>query len=156
MNNAHTHPYTVENLHSVKHIKKGPFLGLDWGRKRTGIALSDPDNTVAMPFSVVQTGGMLRATLKTLWNDYAVQALIIGWPLHANGQKGVLCDNILRLAKRLDAEHQWPIALWDERFTTRGVNAVIIKKKSIIDDHAAALILEGAMRRWHNIKKQTP
>ena len=145
-----SHPYAI---HGLEHLEKGPFLGLDWGKKRTGIAISNPENTVSMPLSVVQTGGMLRTTLKTLWHTYAAQALIIGWPLHANGRQGTLCKNILRLAQRLNQDHGWPIALWDERFTTRGVNAVMVKHKSVIDDHAAALILEGALWRWHNIKK---
>lgn len=141
--------YDIHNLH---HLKKGPFLGIDWGRKRVGIALSNPENTVAMPFAVVGSGGMLRTTLNQLWRDYHVQALIIGWPLHASGTQSTLCANILRLAQRLTQDHNWPIALWDERFTTRGVNAVMIENKSIIDHHAAALILEGALQRWHNIK----
>ena len=128
-------------------------MGMDWGRKRVGLAISNPENTVSMPLCVVQTGAMLRATLNQTWHDYAIQALIIGWPIHANGHTSPMCAPILRLAHRLHQEHNWPIALWDERFTTRGVNAVIIDKKNVVDDHAAALILEGAMTRWQNIRK---
>ena len=142
--------YPIERLQT---LTGGPFLCMDWGRKRVGLALSDPDNTVAMPFSVVQAGGMLRTTLNTLWSTHKVQALIIGWPLHANGKTGSLCAPILRLAQRLDQEHGWPIALWDERFTSRSVNAVIKASKSIIDDHAAALILQGALSRWQRLRE---
>lgn len=150
MHTTDHHAYSIDHLSC---IARGPFLGMDWGRKRVGLAISNPENTVSMPLCVVQTGAMLRATLNQAWHDYAIQALIIGWPVHANGQTSPMCAPILRLAHRLHHEHNWPIALWDERFTTRGVNAVIIDKKNVVDDHAAALILEGAMTRWRNIRK---
>ena len=144
------HLYPIEALCS---LKKGPFLGMDWGRKRVGLAISDPDNTVAMPLSVVQAGGMLRTTLNALWSTRNIQALIIGWPLHANGQTGALCTPILRLAHRLHHDHGWPIALWDERFTTRSAHAFMLESKKVIDDHAAAVILQGALLRWKKIKE---
>lgn len=132
-------------------ILSGPFLGLDWGKKRCGIAISDPDNRVAMPIQVCQPGGSLRQNLVRLWRVYECRAMIIGWPLHSSGQPGNLCAGILRLAERLHHDHGWPIALWDERFTTQGARAWMCDSKTVMDDHAAAYILQGGLDRWHTL-----
>jgi putative Holliday junction resolvase len=137
--------------HLAKTVARGPFLGLDWGKSRAGIALSDPENTLSMPFSVVSSGGPLRGALLRLWSEYQVTALIIGWPMHHTGEPSTLCAPILRLAERLHQDHGWPIALWDERFTTQGVSAFLCQPKAVIDDHAAALMLQGALFRWKTL-----
>lgn len=143
---AHFH---IEHL--AKTVFSGPFLGLDWGKSRVGIALSDPDNSLSMPLKVVPTGGALRGALSTLWSEYDIKAIIIGWPMHQTGEASVLCAPILRLATRLHQDHGWPIALCDERFTSQGVAAFLHQPKAIIDDHAAALILQGALFRWKTL-----
>ena len=137
--------------HLAKTVFSGPFLGLDWGKVRVGIALSDPDNTLSMPLKIVQTGGPLRGALSALWNQYNAKAVIIGWPMHHTGQPSTLCAPILRLAERLHQDHGWPVALWDERFTTQGVSAFLCQPKAVIDDHAAALMLQGALFRWNTL-----
>lgn len=139
--------FTLISLASKIH--KGPFLGMDWGKRHVGLAISDGDNKIAMPFQVVNAGAELRKALVLLWKDYNVKALIIGWPLHLNGQESALCATILRLAQRLRQDHNWPIALWDERLTSRGVASMSCDVKNIIDHHAAALILQSALDRWN-------
>ena len=137
--------------HLAKTVHHGPFLGIDWGKSRVGIALSDPDNTLSMPLTVVAAGGPLRGALSRLWNEYKPTAIIIGWPMHHTGQPSALCPAILRLAERLSQDHSWPVALWDERFTTQGVSAFLCQPKAVIDDHAAALMLQGALSRWNTL-----
>jgi putative Holliday junction resolvase len=132
-------------------VSSGPFLGLDWGKARCGIALSDPDNCVAMPIKVCAPGGPLRHTLVELWNTYQCRAIIIGWPLHSSGDTGSLCAPIERLAQRLSQDHGWPTALWDERLTTQGARAWMCDSKTVMDDHAAAFILQGGLLRWQHL-----
>jgi putative Holliday junction resolvase len=155
-----THPSTnhfPDHFH-IKHlattVHRGPFLGLDWGKSRVGIALSDPENLVSMPLTIAPTGGPLRGALVRLWQEYRPSALIIGWPMHHNGLPGDLCPAILRLAERLHQDHGWPVTLWDERFTSQGVAAFLCQPKAIIDDHAAALMLQGALSRWNALISQ--
>lgn len=144
--------WSLENALSA--IKKGPFLALDWGKRYSGLALSDPDNTVALPLCVVQTGGVLRARLADLWTAHHVQALIIGWPLNMAGHESPLCAPITRFAQRLQQDHDWSIAFWDERLSSRGVAAMTCgmhNKHSRDDHHAAALILQAAIKRWRDL-----
>jgi putative transcription antitermination factor YqgF len=151
-------PVTPQHLtleHWAHQVESGPFLGLDWGKTRCGIALSDPDNCVAMPMTVCAPGGALRHTLVDLWNTYHCRGIILGWPLHSSGQVGGLCASILRLAQRLHDDHQWPIALWDERFTTQGARALMCDSKTVMDDHAAAFILQGGLQRWQSLRQLT-
>ena len=148
---CHHFPAHFHIDHLAKTVPRGPFLGLDWGKSRVGIALSDPDNTLSMPLKVVPTGGALRGALSQLWKDYAIKAIVMGWPMHHTGEPSALCAPILRLATRLHDDHGWPIALYDERFTTQGVAAFLHQPKAVIDDHAAALILQGAIFRWKTL-----
>lgn len=137
--------------HLANTVKTGPFLGIDWGKSRVGIAISDPDNTLSMPLTVVPSGGPLRGALSRLWTEYAIRAIIIGWPMHHDGTPSALCPTILRLAERIHNDHGWPVTLWDERFTTQGVSAFLCQPKAVIDDHAAALMLQGALFRWKTL-----
>ena len=145
--------FTLESLALT--VSKGPFLGIDWGKTNVGIAISDPENQLALPLEVVQAGSRLRYRLSTLWDEYQVQALIIGWPLHLDGREGLLCKTIERLALRLFQDHQWPIAFFDERMTSKGVQSMLCDHKKVIDHHAAALILQGAIHRWTHLVTQT-
>lgn len=150
---THT-PHFPEHFHMdhlAKTVSRGPFLGLDWGKTRVGIAVSDPDNTLSLPLSIVAPGGPLRGALLRLWEQYNPTAVILGWPMHHTGEPSALCRPILRLAERLHQDHGWTVALWDERFTTQGVSAFLCQPKAVIDDHAAALMLQGALFRWKNL-----
>ena len=144
--------FTIQAL--AKNVRGGPFLGIDWGKTNVGIAISDPHNTLSLPLEVVQAGSQLRYRLSTLWREYQVEALIIGWPLHLDGRESLLCHPIERLALRLFHDHQWPIALFDERMTSKGVHGMLCDHKKVIDHHAAALILQGAIHRWTHLVSQ--
>ena len=139
-------------LESALHcVPKGPFLGMDWGKRRVGLAISDPDNQIALPLKVVASGGVLRGALSQLWDAHTIKALVIGWPCHSDGKLGALCPAIHRLALRLQHDHGWPICFWDERFTSRSIAALTIDRKEVVDHHAAAIILQGALDRWRRL-----
>lgn len=144
------------NLHSIAlNIKEGPFLGLDWGKKYVGLAISDKDNGVAMPLSVVNSGGALRHCLVNLWKEYQIQALVIGWPLHFSGERSTLCSPIENLAIRLSKDHGWPITLWDERLTSQAALKVCSSASGKrYDHHAACILLQGALNRWRSIREE--
>lgn len=142
------HSFSLDYL--ANHVNKGPFLGLDWGKKRVGISISDEENKVAMPLQIVDTGGVLRTVLENLWQAHQVKALILGWPLHMDGRESPLCAPILRLATRLHQAHQWSIGLWDERLSSLGAYSLCShrSRRTEIHHHAAAVILQGAIHRW--------
>jgi putative Holliday junction resolvase len=144
-------PKTLEDI--ATHLGSGPFLGMDWGKRRVGLAISDADNQVAMPLCVVDAGGALRTTLITLWEERKIKALVMGWPLHADyGKESDLCPAISRLGHRLVDDHGWPICFWDERFSSQAVLHFPQKKGTELHHHAAAFILQGALHRWQHLR----
>lgn len=138
--------YTLETL--AAHVKKGPFLGLDWGKKRLGIALSDPDNHVAMPLCQLETRAL--GQLAQLWATHQAQALIIGWPLNMDGSEGENCQRVRLFMQRLPTA--WPMSVWDERLSTQAISH--LRRPHGDDPHAAAVILQGALDRWRNLIHQ--
>lgn len=148
--------------------EKGPFLGVDWGKRWVGLSLSDPENILAMPIVSVSSAS-LRYVLQDLWRNHAVQGLVLGWPLHSSGKESVLCAAILRLAIRLRRDHHWKIAIWDERYSSLGaarqyekVNQRlrclkgITKEKRAMHHHAAAFMLQGALGNWQKLRSLNP
>jgi putative holliday junction resolvase len=170
--------WTLQALYN--RLQTGPFLAMDWGKSRVGLAISDAGLQVAMPLEVVSTGGRLRYRLVELWQEYAVRALVIGWPVHACGSPGPLCPGIVRLAERLSTDHGWPVALVDERMTTQGARVAMdvaaLSCQGFSDacgprrpsrsprpaqgwtNHqdaaAASLILQTALQRWAHLGQQ--
>lgn len=150
---SETLPEKSENIFCITRlgISKGPILGMDWGKKNVGLAISDSCNKVAMPLEVVDPGAALRRRLISLWDERNIKALVIGWPVHLNGNESKTCAVIFRLALRLRQDHGWPICFWDERLSTRAVQTLIIDRKVVTDHHAAAIILQGALDRLNGL-----
>jgi putative Holliday junction resolvase len=134
---------------SLSSVTTGPFLGLDWGKKRFGVAISDPENMLAMPLVSLEAHRGL-SDLHKLWNEYHPKALVIGWPVHMNSQRSETCDRIEKFMEKLPQE--WPVFLWDERLTTQSLEALAPfgVRPDLKDAHAAAVILQSALHRWRH------
>lgn len=134
---------TLEALYQKQ--PEGPFLGLDWGKVYMGAAISDKNLCFAMPLKVFKAYEAVR-TLHMLFKEYQATALIIGWPLHGNGAESSVCEKIKKFARILPAE--WNIAFFDERFSTKESSKTMLAidhKQKREDEHAAAIILQGAL-----------
>ena len=111
-------------------------LALDYGRARTGVAVSDPTGTVARPVAVVErveseTG---LARLRELIDAEAPERIVVGLPLTLRGERGAQALETDRFIETLRTLAGVPVEPWDERFTTaiaRGAD----------DAHAAAHLL---------------
>ena len=138
-------------------------MGLDFGAKTTGVALSDPSGTIASPLETIvrEKEGKLRPTYRRiveLVRDNEVGLIVVGLPLNMDDSKGeralkaeAFAEDIrYRLeAERLEAE----VVMWDERLSTVGADEILeeagvvsSERKQYIDKVAAALILEDYMR----------
>lgn len=158
-------PWLARQKHNTSTpIGKGPWLGLDWGKKRSGLAVSDPELRYAMPLQVVTTGPALRYALLAHWQTYAAQCLIVGWPMHQDHNPTSLAPAIMRLAQRLRQDHGWPVILWDETLSTQMATwhhhtspppRRLTRRRARTpfaqadDAYAAANILQGALYQWH-------
>jgi putative Holliday junction resolvase len=95
-------------------------LALDYGRARTGVAISDPTGTVARPLCVVERAasddGLAR--LAELIAGEEVERVVVGLPLTLRGERGEQATETERFVDALSARTGIPVVTFDERFTT--------------------------------------
>jgi putative holliday junction resolvase len=135
---------------------RGVLIGLDLGSKTIGVAASDPDRRVAAPVETIARKRFNLDARRIL--DLAAErraiGFVLGLPINMDGSEGPRVQSTLAFARNLARLTELPIALWDERLSTAAVERALIaadasraKRKSVIDQHAAAYILQGALDR---------
>jgi putative Holliday junction resolvase len=129
-------------------------LGIDFGQKRIGLAVSDPTNTVATPLeTLVQRSGKRPplGKIAAIVEQHDVGQLVVGLPLGLDGEENVWCAEVRGMAERLAKIVDVPIAWIDERLTSvraeRAVRASGLPKsrreeRGRVDAAAAQLILQ--------------
>jgi len=134
----------------------GVLIGIDLGSKTIGVAASDPGRKLAMG---VETIGRRKfsadaARLLLLAAERQAVGFVLGMPLNMDGSEGPRAQATRAFARNLAKLTQLPIALWDERLSTAAVERQLIaadvsraKRAAVIDQHAAAYILQGALDR---------
>jgi putative Holliday junction resolvase len=136
--------------------ERGSLLGLDLGTKTIGIAVSDPDRKLAAPVVTIARARFASDAerLLKLAEERRAVGFVLGLPLNMDGSEGPRAQATRAFARNLAKLTALPIALWDERLSTAAVERVLIeadasrrKRKAVIDQHAAAYILQGALDR---------
>lgn len=132
----------------------GRLMGLDLGEKTIGIAVGDPGHMIATPITTIRRKKFtedVQALLKLI-DDRQVGGLIIGLPLNMDGSEGPRCQSVRQFANNLAKLRDLPMAFWDERLSTVAVTRDMIaadlsrsKRAKIVDESAAAFILQGAL-----------
>jgi len=128
------------------------YIGIDYGKKRTGISISDYDKIISFPLETVETINLLNF-LKDLIEKERIEKIIIGKPLKLNNKIHVLENEIVDFIKKINKSFpDITIHRVDERFTSKISNKILnqlkTKKKirmdkTIIDKISASLILES-------------
>jgi putative Holliday junction resolvase len=133
----------------------GRVLGLDLGRARIGVALSDPDRRVAIPLGTVRAGPPddIR-TIGSLVREHDVVEVVVGLPLKLSGDRGEAAVAADAFADALRQAFGLPVSLQDERLSTveahRGLAAAGASgrdRKKVVDRSAAAVILQAFLDR---------
>jgi putative Holliday junction resolvase len=95
-------------------------LALDYGRARTGVAVSDPTGTVARPIGVIERAGTEKglAELVDLIRKHEVERVVVGLPLTLRGERGEQARETEAFMKTLAGATGVPVVSFDERFTT--------------------------------------
>ncbi|OYW55608.1 MAG: Holliday junction resolvase RuvX [Rhizobiales bacterium 17-65-6] len=133
---------------------RGVLLGLDLGTKTIGVAGSDPDRRLATVIETIQRVkfGSDAARLLALADERKAVAFILGLPLNMDGSEGPRAQATRAFARNFARLSGRPIGLWDERLSTAAVERALIgadvsraKRAAVIDQHAAAFILDGAL-----------
>jgi len=132
----------------------GRVIGIDWGKVRIGIALSDTSKFLASPLKTLQAAQKLPETVHLLLKEFEaienLESIVIGLPLMLSGAESPLSEEVRALKVELEKSLSTPIILWDERLTTAGVERAMresgVKRKKraqVVDTLAACAILQG-------------
>jgi len=118
-------------------------LALDFGRARTGVAVSDPTGTIARPLCVVESAatGDGLARLATLIGEEQAERVVVGMPLTLRGERGQQATETERFVEALTDVISVPVVTYDERFTTDLAEQV--PSDAPEDARAAAHLLAG-------------
>ena len=129
------------------------YLGIDYGSKRVGLAVSDPLGIAATPLDVVPRDSIVDR-VKQLVEDYQIGALVVGLPTGLGGCEGDSATEARALAARLTAETGAPVVFVDERFTSRMAEGALLEsgmkrreRRETVDKVAAAIILQDFLDR---------
>ena len=147
----------------IKKIKKkSRLMGIDPGKKRIGIAISDENKIVATPYTTIirENYGDLVSQITKIFNEYEINGIVIGNPKNMDGSDGPSSQSAKELAKNLSKDITKNITLWDERLSSQGAfnlsNELAInssKKVRKLDENSAQFILQGLLDFYH--KKNT-
>jgi len=130
----------------------GRLLGVDWGERRIGLALSDETQTLAQPLTTLTRRTGKRFPMReflTLLDRHAVTGVVVGLPLDAAGVEGDAAGAARALASAIAQRSGKPVELWDERFSTaralgavRQMGGTTKGRKGDVDALAATLLLQ--------------
>lgn len=135
---------------------RGVLIGLDLGTKTIGVAASDPDRKLATGIETIARKSFTADAkrLLTLAAERSAVGIVLGLPINMNGSEGPRAQATRAFARNLARLTNLPIALWDERLSTAAVERELIaadvsrkRRAAVIDQHAAAFILQGALDR---------
>ena len=137
------------------------IMGLDFGSKTVGVAISDPLSITAQGIEIIrrETENKLRRTcarIEELIKEYGVESIVLGFPKNMNNTVGDRAQKSLDFAEMLKRRTGLPVILWDERLTTVEAERALIEgnvrredRKEHIDRLAAVLILQGYLNTLH-------
>ena len=142
---------------------RGALVGLDLGTKTIGVAASDPDRRLAAPVETVRRTSFAADAkrLLALAAERRAVGFVLGLPINMDGSEGPRAQSTRAFARNIAKLTNLPIALWDERLSTAAVERELIaadasrrQRAAVIDQHAAAYILQGALDRLANIARR--
>jgi len=127
-------------------------LGIDYGRRRLGLAISDEGGILASPLPVYERRGE-KEDLTFLSNPISERKagrIVLGLPLNMDGSSGEMADEVIAFAAALREESGLPVVTFDERLTSVEAERVLVqanlsrkRRKGLRDSLSAVLILQG-------------
>ena len=133
---------------------KSRLLGIDPGKKRIGLAISDEDKLVSTPLKTIlkKKNFDFIKEIKEIIEENNIKGIIVGNPLNMDGSKGSSSQSSNDFARNLSNNISVPVTMWDERLSSEGAfklsaNTEVNTSKKIekLDQNAASFILQGAL-----------
>ncbi len=134
----------------------GRVLGIDYGEKRLGLALSDETWTIASPLEVYERRSLEEDLqhLREVIEREKVERVVLGLPLNMDGSYGPKAQEVLQFKEQLEGALRLPVELVDERLTTQEAERVLLeadlsrrRRREVRDRLAAVLILQNYLDR---------
>ncbi len=128
------------------------FLGIDFGSKRIGLAISDETGMIAFPLSVLENSGVRKVSqeINRIVSEKKAEKIVLGLPLNLDGSKGIAAENIEQFAAILKQYVTVPLVFWDERLSTKIAERSMIeggmrreRRRQSIDQVTAQIILQS-------------
>lgn len=129
----------------------GRILGLDFGLRRVGGAISDPGRTIASPLEVYVRGGTDQDArhYRRLMDEHDVERVVVGLPVHTSGRESEMASRARAWGAWLSAITGRPVTFFDERYTSVEADSLMIqsgltkqKRKDLRDKLAARILLQ--------------
>ena len=142
------------------------LMGLDYGSKTVGVAVSDPLGLTAQGVETVwrKQENKLRQTMariEELISEYQVERIVLGYPKNMNNTVGERAVKSLEFKEKLEGRTGLPVVMWDERLTTAEAERTLMEtgvrrenRKQFLDQMAAVLILQGYLDRMNMNKDE--
>ena len=149
--------------------KKSRLMGIDPGKKRVGIAISDENKIIATPYTTLiknKYSEFLKEIIK-IFNENQIKGIVVGNPINMDGSPSQSSQSAKDLAINLSKDVTKNVTLWDERLSSQGAFNLASdlatntsKKVDKLDENSAQFILQGALdyltreNTWSNTVKR--
>jgi putative Holliday junction resolvase len=135
-----------------------PVLGVDFGKARIGLAISDELRLLAHPLKTIPAASDATKRIAQIVRERKIDMIVIGIPKKMSGETGKAANEVLAFVEKLRAVLPCEVVTWDERLTTvaaqralretgKGVRAT----RQVIDQVAAQIILQGYLDREREV-----
>ncbi len=118
----------------------GRVLGIDYGTKRIGVAISDPTRLIAQPVAAFPNDASIKPSLLGIIGEQSISLIVVGMPYAPDGGTGLMAEQVLSFIKALQSWTTVPVLTWDESYST---------------DTAASILVTGGMKRKQRRTKGT-
>jgi putative Holliday junction resolvase len=125
-------------------------LGIDWGEKRIGVALSDSNGTIATPYETIDNDSNVVEQLKRLISETGAEHIVLGFPISLSGEDSHASDLMKARLEMLRDQLPIELELIDERLTTVSAHKQLAeaglsekKRRNKVDEMAATIILQA-------------
>ena len=134
--------------------KKSRLLGIDPGKNRIGLAISDENKLVSTPLKTIikKNNSNFIREIKEIIVENNIKGIVVGNPINMDGSKGPSAQSANDFANYLSNNISVPVTMWDERLSTEAafnlssnLDINISKKLEKLDQNAASFILQGAI-----------
>ncbi len=126
------------------------LMGIDYGEKRVGIALSDPMQIISKPFVVLPNNEKLFEAISEIIGNENVGQIILGLPLNLSGEDSKKTIEVRAFKKKLEEQVEIEVIFYDERYSTAEATDLLKEmgyspkeRKKVIDKMAASIILKN-------------